>query len=72
MWYIQSITHSMQFEFIKEAFLFPTPLFIYRFASFEQHREEMYRYFDLDGIWLENEKRNNLVAHVLIYIKRPY
>ena len=52
----------MQFEFIKEAFLFPTPLFIYRFANFEQHKEEMYRYFDLDDIWLENEKRNNLIA----------
>ena len=52
----------MQFELIKEAFIFPTPMYIYRFTEFEQHRKELYYYFDQDDIWLSNEKRNNLIA----------
>lgn len=52
----------MQSELVREAFIFPTPIFIYRFKEFEKYREEMYRYFENDQIWLGNEVRNNLIA----------
>lgn len=52
----------MQLNLIKEAFLFPTPIRIYHFTEFEQQKEDLYRYFDQDDIWLVNEKRNNLIT----------
>lgn len=47
---------------VKEVNLFPTPVWVYRFTDFDKHKADMYRYFEQPEIWLENEKRNNLVA----------